>query len=1207
MKKRSLILIGLIVVILAVVVAVVCTMCGKGGEEVKQGLTLSSTELELDALEKAELTAVVTDANGNPVEAAVTWSTDNAAVATVDNGKITALTAGTATITAQYNGMRAQCAVRVSAIVRPVMVFAKTSYEVGKGTTNQIIPTVRLKSSTLDAKEYGITYSFTTQDPEIATVNDKGVITGVKVGKTYITVKANCPLATAAGIDGELTTDVEVVVVPDYTLSIALADGYTEDIYLQEVTVEETVFHGTLLLNVLEGRYEEQDIREEVTFVSSDTEVVTVSEDGTVSVAPSAQEGDTADVWAQYVTPSEGEVNSNRITVTVCKAIIYKELTSELLIDLSTGGSINTYTVFGHKETVVDVYDAEDAQQISLWDIDKGGLDEDQITQLGERELVILGEKIGYRVKALVVTRVIRTPSQFISTFLRSNNIANIKADGYYVLGGNIDMTGVPIIGRGWYSGDGRGLVGTFDGRGYTINGFELEQGGGIFGVISSEAILKNIAFTNVKVNSNGHAVVLGYAVYGTVQDVYVGISELSSTYNATSATIGLFAQANANNVLKNIVVVNSADIEPGSAVINYGTLEASTNKGAWENVMVVSVDRMFGGTDTAGDAGAAGYSKSVQRFSTMSKLLGSDYYQQKKAEYSESIWNRGTMTFWTSRYYFQEELNELPNSLEISVKEEETLLVNHSAFVITTNSSKLKISDGKVIATKEIPAGDKAWIKVVWGNYSKTISVKTKWEVQTDVIYDLNISGQTDLVVSGLPVNQENVKVYFKKTDGTETELNASCIDGKLIVSMADILAVQSTLATGDNPIRVDVEGEDDLYINGVKLVWVIHNATELLEMKSHLLVDESVYTGYLALGADVDLNGVAIKNSGLMNQNFAGIFDGRFYEISNLNADTGNIGLFGNVSGTIRNLRVVNATVSSYTGAVVGGSLTGTLEYIYVEGSVTKDGMASGSNLANFGAGLLAARIEADAKINNVIVNAIEIGDDLRLATAFGKLHGDNASISSFTSCYAVNASGETYMPYKQGWVKKSFSGSGNVNFATMDALWEHTDAAILAEKLGLISPANETIADITYDLNAIDQKDLIISGLPVDSADVKVSVKGLNGSEIVLNASCNGGNLVISKSDIQAVENSIATGEQTLCVTAANAEDHYVRGIKLAWMINTAEQLLKIKEHMAVNGATCDGMFALGANIDLTGVTIKNNGLSGTKFTGVFDGRL
>lgn len=74
------------------------------------------------------------------------------------------------------------------------------------------------------------------------------------------------------------------------------------------------------------------------------------------------------------------------------------------------------------------------------------------------------------------------------------------------------------------------------------MDGFNMPQGGGIFGVIFSKATLKNVAFTNVRVNSNGHAVILGYGLYGKVENVYVGISQISSSLNTSGNTIGLFS-----------------------------------------------------------------------------------------------------------------------------------------------------------------------------------------------------------------------------------------------------------------------------------------------------------------------------------------------------------------------------------------------------------------------------------------------------------------------------------------------------------------------------------------------------------------------------------------------------------------------------------------------------------------------------------------
>ena len=80
----------------------------------KVGVSLDKSELTLTVGNTADLTAIVA-----PVGSEVTWKTSKAANATVADGKVTAVAAGQATITAEitYNGTKysATCAVTVEA------------------------------------------------------------------------------------------------------------------------------------------------------------------------------------------------------------------------------------------------------------------------------------------------------------------------------------------------------------------------------------------------------------------------------------------------------------------------------------------------------------------------------------------------------------------------------------------------------------------------------------------------------------------------------------------------------------------------------------------------------------------------------------------------------------------------------------------------------------------------------------------------------------------------------------------------------------------------------------------------------------------------------------------------------------------------------------------------------------------------------------
>ena len=76
-------------------------------------VSLDKTEMNLFIGESQTLAASVKP--DNATDKTVTWSTSNAGVATVDNGKVTAVKEGEATIRAQAGGKEASCKVKVAA------------------------------------------------------------------------------------------------------------------------------------------------------------------------------------------------------------------------------------------------------------------------------------------------------------------------------------------------------------------------------------------------------------------------------------------------------------------------------------------------------------------------------------------------------------------------------------------------------------------------------------------------------------------------------------------------------------------------------------------------------------------------------------------------------------------------------------------------------------------------------------------------------------------------------------------------------------------------------------------------------------------------------------------------------------------------------------------------------------------------------------
>ena len=120
----------------------------------------------------------------NATNKAVTWTTSNSSVATVDsNGLVTAVAPGTATITATTtdgSNLSASCAVNVVVPVTSISLD-KTSAELVKGNAMKLIVTVLPSNATNKV----VTWS--SSNPTIASVDDNGLVTALAAGFVTIT------------------------------------------------------------------------------------------------------------------------------------------------------------------------------------------------------------------------------------------------------------------------------------------------------------------------------------------------------------------------------------------------------------------------------------------------------------------------------------------------------------------------------------------------------------------------------------------------------------------------------------------------------------------------------------------------------------------------------------------------------------------------------------------------------------------------------------------------------------------------------------------------------------------------------------------------------------------------------------------------------------------------------------------------------------
>ena len=147
-------------------------------------ITLNKTSLSLETGKSETLTATVLP--NSATNKSVTWTSSKTSVATVDsNGKVTAVAAGTATITCKANdgsGKQATCAVTVSTpgpVVESISLWWSTTVHLDG--TKTLTPTITPSNATP-------TLTWTSSDTSVATVDQNGVVTGKKIGSATIRV-----------------------------------------------------------------------------------------------------------------------------------------------------------------------------------------------------------------------------------------------------------------------------------------------------------------------------------------------------------------------------------------------------------------------------------------------------------------------------------------------------------------------------------------------------------------------------------------------------------------------------------------------------------------------------------------------------------------------------------------------------------------------------------------------------------------------------------------------------------------------------------------------------------------------------------------------------------------------------------------------------------------------------------------------------------
>lgn len=215
-----------------------------------------SIEMQASKLVIGEQTGAQLNLSFDPPEAneTITWKSSDASVATVDEkGYVTARAIGAATVTARTErGKEAVCAIQVvdKAKVVTAIKLDASSLEVYEGHAQEI----KVKLTPSDAADSTITWQST--DPEVAHVNEQGLLVAEQPGETTLTAIAS------SGVSAECKVTVkaaELLIDPKY---VSLKQGKAQQ---------------------LQTKIQPAGVVTDITWESADPAVATVDDKGKVS------------------------------------------------------------------------------------------------------------------------------------------------------------------------------------------------------------------------------------------------------------------------------------------------------------------------------------------------------------------------------------------------------------------------------------------------------------------------------------------------------------------------------------------------------------------------------------------------------------------------------------------------------------------------------------------------------------------------------------------------------------------------------------------------------------------------------------------------------------------------------------------------------------------------------------------------------------
>ena len=882
-------------------------------------------------LNKSEITLYVGQDDLLEVQenVAVTFSSNNESVVYVSaGGVVSALKAGTATITAKAGGASATCTVTVLDDVQFSLKNSQVSMAKGDSInlSSQVNRIVNGKNSTAGS------LSATSSNPLVASVDGGSIILNQN-GNAVITI---------------------VWTYNNVEYSAELSVTVENKVFVEVSEPSQTVYaygqNNTLQLDYSLEVNRQNIPNPQLVWESSNKTVATVSENGLVT-------GLTYGTVTLTASCSlDGEVFTDSVEITVERLTVASEQTYK----------------FGYKNQNV-ILSAEDyignIQQVTL---DKVLLNTETDAQTGdvtvfgsnfssegEVTIEILTDKTQTTATFDIVTAILMNaedldkmdeycrPEDWNEDLMKTERLYGYG--GTILLGADIDYGGNSYTSEVFYgvspytSGHG-GIYNNlnFDGQGYAISNivFADAHRSYLFGYEwRGETTVKNLAILNATVSA-GATFVSYVNGSNTIENVYIQVKSNFASGSFSNLLVGSFKD-NANPQIKNVIV----------------DVLSATNPDEVSGITRTTSERLnsFDGVYTIGAKVDIGFKKED---GTLAKLA------QNNTGYVGGA--------------YQNDVEFMNASAGIFVGD------FARAFAIEDESEDVTIL--KFMGRK----------------------VKTLSPFEGDTINYTFGFKQSDLV---LPLADFNGEV----TD-------VSIFDGATLSwskSQTGYVVARTNFATFGT-YKIKVTTTTGKYYKTVGVVnAVLTTLSDLQNMQTFASLVDGKYQAKFILGADINCDGYQFNAStewGNLD------FDGQGFTISNYTTATSS-GLFGyKIYGKIRNVALIGVSPNGNWAGSISRYLLGTLENIYVSGSITA-GIAQAS--------LLCAEINTAARVKNVIVN---VENCTRAdAMAIGKHAGASGAdykVTNIANTYSIDNSANKNIKH----VAYSYKEGTSVKFANI-----------------------------------------------------------------------------------------------------------------------------------------------------------------------------